>query len=212
MVYIYAETSCEKESWCRALRLASFDDKEKPLWFSKVSEDFRGYLKSLSEGYPFLIKPSMGCQWGPLDKVNRLDDHPSKVRQIWRKLSRRTSLATLDEKRVADTSHVFQDPSSVPIITKTAIPGKMRNECEEDSFSVSSTASSRSGNSTHGSEVSDADTTEKFVVDEGTLCWNLLVSRLFFDAKSNADIKAGLKARIQVLVFLFFLNIIYPIT
>uniref|UniRef100_A0A803N771 SMP-LTD domain-containing protein n=1 Tax=Chenopodium quinoa TaxID=63459 RepID=A0A803N771_CHEQI len=191
------KTSCEKESWCKALRIASLDDKEKLLWFPKISEDFRGYLKSLSVGYPFLIKPLVGYQGWPLDKANRLDDPPSKVRQIWRKLSRKTSLVTLDEKRVADKSHGFQDLYSAPSITRAANLGKMRNEFEEDSPSVSSTASTHSGNSTHGSDNSDADTAEKFIVDEGTLCWNLLVSRLFFDAKSNVDIKAGLKARIQ---------------
>jgi len=36
------------------------------------------------------------------------------------------------------------------------------------------------------------------VADEGTLCWNLLFSRLFFDAKMNDEVNRAIKARIQV--------------
>jgi hypothetical protein len=36
------------------------------------------------------------------------------------------------------------------------------------------------------------------VADEGTLCWNLLSSRLFFDAKMSDEINKAIKARIQV--------------
>ncbi|XP_057545348.1 uncharacterized protein LOC130824383 isoform X1 [Amaranthus tricolor] len=195
--YIYAETSWEKESWCKALRLASSDDKERLLWFSKLNEEFRDYLKSLCEGYPSLIKPSGGCYLGTPDKANQLDEPLSKVRQFWRKLSRKTSLPSLDEKRISNKSHIFQDHVSIPSTSKTSIMGKLRNECDEDSSSVSFKGSTRSGSSTHGSEISEAETAEKSVIDEGTLCWNLLLSRLFFDAKSNVDIKAALKARIQ---------------
>ncbi|XP_074280640.1 uncharacterized protein LOC141605664 [Silene latifolia] len=194
--YIYAETSWDKESWCKALRLASSDDKERLLWHSKLSEEFRCYLKSLSEGYPSLVKPSAGYHCGPLDKVNRNEDPPSKVRQFWRKLSKKSSFPIHDERRIVDKARVPQSPSSVSSTLKSSIPGKMVNECVEESASVSSSSSVHSGSSTHISEIYDADALEK-VVDEGTLCWNLLMSRLFFDIKNNSGIKTALKARIQ---------------
>ena len=52
----------------------------------------------------------------------------------------------------------------------------------------------------HVPEVHDTEVEEKANIDEGTLCWNLLMSRLFFDAKSNLAIKNSLKDRIQVSV------------
>jgi hypothetical protein len=36
------------------------------------------------------------------------------------------------------------------------------------------------------------------LADDGTLCWNLLISRLFFDAKMNDEMNKAIKARIQV--------------
>lgn len=36
------------------------------------------------------------------------------------------------------------------------------------------------------------------LADDGTLCWNLLFSRLFFDAQMNDEISKAIKARIQV--------------
>ncbi|KAF2312545.1 hypothetical protein GH714_035023 [Hevea brasiliensis] len=59
-VYIYLETSWEKESWCKALRLASCDDEGKLNWFTNLSEEFHCYLASLNTGYPSFMKPSAG--------------------------------------------------------------------------------------------------------------------------------------------------------
>ncbi|PAN22172.1 hypothetical protein PAHAL_4G002100 [Panicum hallii] len=38
---------------------------------------------------------------------------------------------------------------------------------------------------------------EEKLANEGTLCWNLLFSRLFFDAKMNDEVSKAIKARIQ---------------
>ncbi|KAL9224348.1 hypothetical protein vseg_000391 [Gypsophila vaccaria] len=195
--HIYAETSWDKESWCRALRLASSDDKERLQWHSNLTEEFRGYLKALCEGYPSLMKPSVGNHGWPMDKVSRIEDPPSKVRQFWRKLSKKNSLPSHDEKRIADKARFPQGLASIPSLSKSAGSGKMTNECTEDNGSVASGESCHFGSSSHLSEISDADASDKFVVDEGTLCLNLLMSRLFFDVKKNLDIRTALKDRIQ---------------
>ncbi|XP_039004434.1 uncharacterized protein LOC120131521 [Hibiscus syriacus] len=45
---------------------------------------------------------------------------------------------------------------------------------------------------------SDADSKQdKFSFDEGTLCWNLLISRIFFDIKRNVGLKGSIRAQIQ---------------
>lgn len=197
ILYVYAETSLEKESWCRALRLASFDDAERVLWFSKLNEEFQSYLKCLTEGYPSLTKPSMGYLGGSLDKVNRPDDSRSKVRQLWKKISKKKPPSSNDEKRIPDRFRAGQGPVSASSFKKTAIPGKISNACVDDISSVCSSVSNLSRNSGYASDNSDADTADRFDTDESTLCWNMIVSRLFFDAKNNADIKSSLKARIQ---------------
>ncbi|OMO82622.1 hypothetical protein COLO4_22900 [Corchorus olitorius] len=52
IIYLYLETSWEKESWCKALRLASCENKEKLNWVSKLNVDFRAYLASLNAVLP----------------------------------------------------------------------------------------------------------------------------------------------------------------
>ncbi|URE48059.1 HhH-GPD superfamily base excision DNA repair protein [Musa troglodytarum] len=53
------------------------------------------------------------------------------------------------------------------------------------------------GNKSMLSVIPDATADEKFVSDEGTLCWNLLFSRLSFDVKKGCEINNLIKARIQ---------------
>ncbi|GMH21982.1 hypothetical protein Nepgr_023825 [Nepenthes gracilis] len=194
ILYIYLETSSEKESWCKALRLASCDDKERLNWFSMLNEEFHNYLRSLTEGHPSLVKPSMGGYMGSPSTASANDVPSSKVHTFWRKLSKKTSknsveskstsacLSNHEERRIIKKSHPFQNGSK----------GKIPNSSAEDS--VISTPSERQS---HASEIADSDADETVVVDEGTLCWNLLLSRLFFDAKSSMDIRTSLKARIQ---------------
>ncbi|GAB4842659.1 hypothetical protein Ancab_012632 [Ancistrocladus abbreviatus] len=194
ILYIYLETCSEKESWCKALRLASCDDKERLKWLSKLYEEFHSYVRSLSEGYPSLVKPSLGSYAGPLNKASGNDFPPSKVRTFLRKFSKRASknlgesellsasFSRHEERRTIEKCRSLQD---VPL--RNAHKGKITD----------GSLSAHSGNQTHLSELSDSEADEKFVVDEGTLCLNLLISRLFFDAKSNVDIKNALRARIQ---------------
>ncbi|KAM3702913.1 hypothetical protein ACB098_04G058000 [Castanea mollissima] len=56
---------------------------------------------------------------------------------------------------------------------------------------------SNSGSQSHISVISDVDSDDKFCNDEGTLCWNLLISRFFFDLKSNTEMKRSIQSRVQ---------------
>lgn len=170
ILYIYLETCWDKESWCKALRVASCDDKERLDWFSELNEGFMHYLRSLAEGYPSLVKPS-GYHLGQLDRINRSDSPPSKVRQLWKKFARKASRNTTERK--------------------------VTNAGTEESISSSSTKSTQPQSESNAPESKETVASEKINVDEGTLCWNLLISRLFFDAKSNTGIKNSLKSRIQ---------------
>ena len=57
----------------------------------------------------------------------------------------------------------------------------------------------RSASQSFTSVASDADAEQdRLNFDEGTLCWNLLISRIFFDIKGNAGLKSSIQTRIQV--------------
>lgn len=193
-LHIYLESSWEKESWCKALRLASSDDKERLNWFTMLSDDFQTYLKSLNSRYPSFMKPSMGLSYAEpiIDRVNRLDDSSSsKIRLIWKKLARKApktglidskpswpSLSSNGERRISEKTRSFQD-----------------------SDPSSSSSLSKSGSHSQRSVVSDLDADDKFINDEGSLCWNLLISRLFFDAKGNAKIRRSFQERTQRMLY-----------
>ncbi|KAL5554977.1 hypothetical protein UlMin_037213 [Ulmus minor] len=125
---IYLEISWEKESWSKALRLASCEDKKQLEWFAKI-------------------------------------DSSSKVRMLWKKFTKKASLGC-DERKIGEK---YRSGTS---LKKTTTP-------------VDAVKSS-------------VDYDEKIGIDEGTLCWNLLISRLFFDAKRNTDIRRSLHGWIQV--------------
>lgn len=160
-------------------------------------------MTSLSTEYPSFMKPSVGLFVDPIDKSIELDGSSSKVRQFLKKIAKKASRSGLegkisgaltsvnDERKSGQRTHSLRDIG----ITNMAIAGKLP---ENLIFSSSSSVSSDVGSRT--SVASDADSDEKFCGDEGTLCWNILLSRLFFDAKRNQELKRSLKARIQVII------------
>ncbi|BBG96367.1 hypothetical protein Prudu_005155 [Prunus dulcis] len=195
--YIYLETSWEKESWCKALRLASSNDKEKLDWFAKLHEEFRCYLTLLNAGYPSLMKHSGGFSSAePVDRENRIDGSSSKVGPD-NKLSWTSSLGR-EERKISEKNHTCQDSISFSSLVDASPPVKRAKSFTEGNLAIPpSSALTHSGSQSHISVISDADSDEKFSTDEATLCWNLLISRLFFDAKSSVEMKKTIKAQIQ---------------
>lgn len=200
--YIYLETSWEKESWCKALRLASSYDKEKLGWFAKLNFEFQRYVASLNAEYPSFMKPSVGLSNDFNDKLIKLDGSSSKVRQFLKKLAKKASKGGLDnkatwtpisaheERKLGEKSRSDYDSG----IANMVIGGKL----PEDVIVPSLLSTNPDlGSRIHNPVSSDGDSDEKSFGDEGTLCWNLLLSRLFFDAKSNARLRSSIQERIQ---------------
>ncbi|GJV40299.1 testis-expressed sequence 2 protein [Tanacetum coccineum] len=183
--YIYFETSSEKESWCTALRLASCDDKDKLIWFYRLRSEFHSYLASLNVEYPSFLKPSIGFNPETGDKSIKIDGSSNKVRHFLKKLAKKTSKVGRDDKRFGENS--VGGGSGKPPAAQT---GKKAEEIAQGS-------TPRSISSGSGSRSSDADINDKVTTDDGTLCFSLLISRLFFDAKSNVDLRNSIRARIQ---------------
>uniref|UniRef100_A0ACD5Z910 Uncharacterized protein n=1 Tax=Avena sativa TaxID=4498 RepID=A0ACD5Z910_AVESA len=201
--YLYAETSWEKESWSKALRLASSTDEEKQDLHAKLSEEFRSYISSLNAGYPCFLKPSAVSaeDHEVRDKVVK-SGGSTKVRLFLKKLSRKASTKPPQATRTSSISAQVERRT----FGKThSYHGASLNDSPEERSSSSSssqdimqpnTPSSDSTFSNRFSDPLDPNTDEK-CADEGTLCWNLLISRFFFDAKMSDDIRKAIKARIQ---------------
>lgn len=183
--YIFLETSWEKESWCKALRLAACNDQERATWPTKLKHDFQNYVASLDVAYPssFTKQPSPGgFELESLDNNNKGGvkiDGPgpsSRVRLFLKKFSRKK---VQDKKTSSSGSSGRSTPAR-----------KIPEETDVQDFSRSWSRGS--------SHVSDVDSEDKFfVADEGTLVCNLLISRLFFDVKLNTGIKHVVHERIQ---------------
>lgn len=210
-IFIFLETSWEKEAWCKALRLASCVDKERLQWFAKLQKEFHSYISSLSTGYPSFMKPSAGYYAEATDKEIKPHASSSKVRLFFKKLAKRTSKAASDykvnsssslreEKRFSERFHPSPDFISSAGLGK-GIPKAQSTRifCEED-MAVPSTLT-HSGSQSQASVISDPDPDDRFWTDDGTLCWNLLMSRFFFDATSNAGLMKSLHDRVQVHFF-----------
>ncbi|MCL7034325.1 hypothetical protein MKW94_009687 [Papaver nudicaule] len=203
-VFIYFETSWEKESWCKALRLATCDGKERVSWYAKLNKEFYNYLASLNAGYPSLKKQPFGLSAEPIDRTTKNDGSSSKVRSLFKKIARKASKSVTDSKGNSGSASIREErkvgEKSRSAQDLTALTGSVRYPSTEKITSSSwdeDSVLSRSVSQSHASVTSDADFDDKFGVDEGTLCCNLLLSRLFFDAKRNAAIKSSIQERIQ---------------
>ncbi|MFS7947134.1 putative synaptotagmin-like mitochondrial-lipid-binding domain-containing protein [Helianthus anomalus] len=178
LFYMYFETSSEKESWCQALRLASCDDKEKLIWFYKARAEFHSYLASLNVEYPSFLKPSIGFNPEIGDRSIKVDGSSSKkVRDFLKKFGKKTSKIGRDDKKFSENS--------------VGGSSRLSQTEKKPNYGAEEKVGSRNG---VGSQSSDND---KISSDEGTLCCNLLISRLFFDAKSNVNLRNSIQARIQ---------------
>ncbi|XP_024026925.1 uncharacterized protein LOC21387793 isoform X2 [Morus notabilis] len=210
-VYIYLETSWEKESWCKALRLASCDDKSRLDWFLNLQKEFSSYLTALNARYPTFMKPSAGFHASELvDRAQKVDGPSSKVRTLWKKFAKKASKGGAEnklswipslahvERTISEKFNPYQDSAQGTSFLKNSLPIDVVKHSTEDNLVTSSLPTLiHSTSQSQISSISAADTDERFGIDEGTLCKNLLISRLFFDAKRNAGMKRSLQARIQ---------------
>ena len=221
-LYLYLETSWEKESWCKALRLASCDSNDRLSWYVQLGEDFSSYLTSLNGGYASFMKTSIGSCAEPIDRESRHDGSSSKVRLFLKKLTKKASrlnadnkaswalLSGREERKTSERFRSLQHSVSATGSSQRAVTGKaLNNFTEENIVPPSSSTITHSGSQTPMSINSDTDPEDKFNVDEGMLCWNLLISRLFFDARRSEEMINSLQARIQVLNVIYFHYDIY---
>ncbi|KAL6591553.1 hypothetical protein ACP70R_050056 [Stipagrostis hirtigluma subsp. patula] len=205
--YLYTDTSWEKESWCKALRIAATADKEKLNWHAKLSEEFLKYISSLNSEYPCFLKPPVlsAEEHEVMDRAVKIDGS-SKVRLFLKKLAKKASTkAPLEgkassgssmqgEKKIFDKLRSYQ---GAPFIEALIGPQEDRSASNALQDTAKSTAPAAALTHTGQLSASPDVNPDDRVADEGTLCWNLLSSRLFFDAKMSDEINKFIKARIQ---------------
>lgn len=198
--YLYFETSWEKETWCKALHIASCPDKSKLNWFAKLNGEFHTYLMSLSTGYPSFLKPPTVVDGVP-DKTSRMDVPSSKVRGFLKKLAKKASKSG-NESRFASVTSGVHNERNISDRFRTSYDASSPEDSVKSSLEKASNSSlqeiTQTNSPTANQIIPDSVSNEKIGTDdEGTLCWNLIFSRLFFDAKRSTWLNDVIKARIQ---------------
>ncbi|KAL0318722.1 UNVERIFIED_CONTAM: hypothetical protein Sangu_2028400 [Sesamum angustifolium] len=182
--------------------------------------EFQYYLASLNAGYPSFMKPSAGSNAELVDKSVKIDNSSSKVRQFLKKLTKKASKSAQDykasgasvsrheERKISLKSRSFQDLTLENSFMKMDTTGKPpKISYDDSSFASSISTSSEPVGRSDLSRISDADSSCKYF-DEGTLCLNVLISRLFFDAKNNLQIRSSIQNRVQLISPEFCLQIL----
>lgn len=226
--FIYLETAWEKEAWCKALRLASRTEKGgsgpgEADWYWRLKKEFEQYFLWLNEGYPLLLK-SNSVTSNQRDRKDKDDAASSKVRLFLKKLARKSAktgnegkinnfpTANQEEKKISDEALLNPDSSSLTdFSSKPSFSTKNHNNRLNAESSFSSSPSRSFGNrskligvsriDSESSAIVDRDAvSERDIIDHGTLCWNLLISRFFFDFKRSSEATAFCQVLIQRLL------------
>ncbi|KAI9121731.1 hypothetical protein K1719_007121 [Acacia pycnantha] len=136
--------------------------------------------------YSSFMKPSVGSSIEAVDRASKPDGIHLKVRQFFKKLSRKTyrgcldnkstcsSLSGHEEKKNSEKLQAKKDSNLSINLMKPASAKHYKSSTEDSSPPLSSNQSLRKPS--HFSVDSD----EKNGIDEGIICCNLLISRLFF--------------------------------
>ncbi|KAM3265183.1 putative protein isoform X2 [Capsicum annuum] len=175
-----------------------------------LSIEFQNYLMSLNTGYPSFMKPYTSVSVDLGDKPSKFNGSLSKVQQFLKNLGKKAfknvpenkessiSMSDHEGRKISERAHSLQDLAFAGGGGKLASTRKPLEFYTKDVVVPSSTSSSSvSGIQSQTSITSDADSDDRTFGDEGTLCWKLLISHLFFDAKRNDQMKTSWQAKIQ---------------
>ncbi|KAJ3672256.1 hypothetical protein LUZ60_006977 [Juncus effusus] len=88
-IFLYCETSWEKESWCKSLRIASTTDDKKLQSRRKLIQNYENYLAALNAKYPSFTKPYFALNAELADRIGRTES--GKVKTFLKKIVRKAS-------------------------------------------------------------------------------------------------------------------------
>lgn len=114
-----------------------------------------------------------------------------------KKLAKKAIPSSREDNRFGQRDQSFQDSTSAcsDETAPSTVPGNLATEnMAQESLSLPN----QSGFQSHSTMNADAEVDDKVMVDEGTLCLNLLLTCLFFDATRNDSLCTLIQAQIQV--------------
>ncbi|URE48054.1 HhH-GPD superfamily base excision DNA repair protein [Musa troglodytarum] len=172
-----------------------------------LSKDIQDYLSSLNTEYPSFLKPSIVFT-ETTDRTSMIDG-ASRIHFCFKRPAKKASKSGLEsrqasfsssgygERKIVEKLRSSNSVSSSDGFIKSSSKDKSSSNSIQDMAQPVPATFTHFGNKSMLSVIPDATADEKFVSDEGTLCWNLLFSRLSFDVKKGCEINNLIKARIQ---------------
>ncbi|MCO5549848.1 hypothetical protein L7F22_003322 [Adiantum nelumboides] len=220
---LYFETSWEKETWCQVLRAAAGWTTEKENWYIAQKREFHNYCSRLDKAYPAFAKAT-GSKSRRLEdeKAGKLDKNMaaalSKRQKIWKRIAKKTS--SKENAFIYKEGSGAGDLSSSIVVSKGG-PERQNEYTNQPSFASHSLGGS-SGNDSAGSSSFQSNPEKTYVEDshslsdsarsldyqiipdlcmavsdQGTMCWNLILSRLFFDGYHSSRFQEACHKLIQ---------------
>lgn len=221
---LYFHTGWEKEAWCECLRGAAKLEYDVDDWYLKLKKEFEDYSVRVGSQQPS-HREALASQ----RKVtgNEPESGSKKRRFFWRRLTRRSSKNSKELKAesqsvpVSGVRHAADGEGRTR--EKKTVDGPKKTVACERTVSLSNTKEESAGRDEIGKsasmpplqgdtlEVVEAIVTRKNVeegvlsegrssVDHGLLCWNMIISRMFFDIYHSVDVTGFVQQRIQASV------------
>ncbi|KAH7295378.1 hypothetical protein KP509_27G044100 [Ceratopteris richardii] len=212
---LYFETSWEKETWCQVLRAAVDWTDDKEIWYIARKREFHDYCSMLYQAYPMFSKMSGRHNKYAKDErsQNTTENSTTSVsrrQKIWKKFMKISSKANLYKEGSGSGQSMTanfgsechesskQKPSEFQTVKRSLSDQNLCNSSLKSDFERISTEDSHSLSDSARS--TDYDFPSDLVVgasDQSTMCWNMILSRLFFDACHNKNFQEACLKRIQ---------------
>lgn len=169
----YAQSGYAKEAWCEAFRAMAGTSKPLSKWIFEMKKEYREYTHAAEENMPYLTRfYASGDEAIEPNQKESEAAGPSKRRMVWRKLARKASMGR-DHKETrfahaVDEVHRRKHPrNDHDLIAATPVV--------DPNFD-------RSTSFTNGEADSDQARVEpKEGIEQGVLCLNMIVARLYYD-------------------------------
>eukprot|EP00250_Pteridium_aquilinum_P021845 c25245_g2_i1 orf=532-2847(+) len=200
---LYLETSWEKETWCQVLRAAAKWTTDN--WYVARKKEFHDYCSQLDEAYPAFAKGNGSKSKRSEDeKGGKIDKDTvaglSRRQRIWKKITKK-GLSKGDEPVHKETGGIG-DSSLASKVTLSSHDTVVRQLPLEPHMSMESLSGNEIAGSSSFHSISEKDSVDDnhslsdsskslnytaspdlvtTIFDQGTMCWNMICSRLFFD-------------------------------
>ncbi|WOL16885.1 hypothetical protein Cni_G25673 [Canna indica] len=191
--YIYLDTSWEKESWCKALQLASCPEKQKIKNYADLHKDFQRYTASLLDH--FSLQKPLEINSFVSDQATKYHK-PALMRNLLNTFAKgvpKSGKAPSHGRKKSDerpTGVMLMNESPYASYIEKSLCGSPQDIVRSDPVPPST---SKVQHLVHPNLAYGDDQ----VHDESAFFLNLIISRLFFDVRRSTEVSNYLKAQIE---------------